>query len=126
TPTSVVANWKTQTGKDWDATGAYIALFYDQAVPDPTNLRFDLDTKPVAGVRVTDTGTPITTGSFFDPNGATMSATLMATGPFGGAAVPPTGNITTYSGTGGTCADGKGGMGACKWDVHPGASIPHG
>ena len=122
TPVSVVDGWKTQTGKNWDATGAYIALYYDKAVPDPTDLRIDAETMPAMGVQIVDGPTVVTTGNYFAPGATTLSTTLMATGAFGGAAIPATGNITTYSGldvgcTAGTCTK--------KWEHHLGASTAH-
>ncbi len=124
TEKTVIDGWKTQTGKDWDLNGIYLAEYFDLPVPDATNLRIPDDNKPVMGVKITDSGTVVAAANYFDTR-STMMTSLTATSAIGFGAVFPDASISIYSGNGGMCSDGMGGMATCKWDVHPGGSAPH-
>ena len=121
-----VTKWSAVAGRDVDATGAYVACYYDDAVPDPANLSFS-ETKPLAGIKITDVGGAgvVTAAKYFDPDRATLSSTLAATGPVGCGEAPPPSGISTFSGAGGMCTQMGGGAAACKWETHPGGSTAH-
>jgi hypothetical protein len=120
---SVVTNWTTNVGGaiDFDAQGAYVAMFYDQAVPDPTQLVFANEKNPLAGVTLLDAGQPAAGAHYFGASRMAIDPTAMATTANGGGLAPadPAG-LTVYSGMGGTCASGT-----CTWEKHQGATVPH-
>jgi hypothetical protein len=120
-PKSLVDGWSTQAGASYDSTGGYVAFYYDQPVPSITEQLIAVDTRPVAGVVLTDSGLAVAGAKFFAPDRATLSPTLVATGALGGTIGVPSSTATVLSGSGGTCAAPP-----CKWENHLGAVIPHG
>lgn len=115
---STVASWTAgSNGVDYAKLGAYVALYYDDAVPSATTLTVAADTHPMAGVQIQLSGATITTPRYFDPTRDMIVAADTATSAVGGAVVPPQGGLQTFTASGGTCASG-----ACKWESQPGST----
>jgi hypothetical protein len=119
-----VDDWSAAAGVNFDAQGMYIGLFFNDPVPDRTNLVFG-ELNPVAGVQITADGTPLTMAQnvkYLDPTRDKIGAALTATGALGiGVAPPPSSSIVNFSGKGGTCKNNL----PCKFESHPGGSTAH-
>ena len=112
-------------GTDWYTSGGYIAKFYSDTKPDPTNLAAT-EMNPVSGVSVsTPSGStnPVDTSSvYFGADLNTIAVGATSTSAIGAAITPPpAGNITTFSGSGGV--DGSGNP--ITWETQSGGSAAH-
>lgn len=108
---SVVDQWSTAGGVDFASKGAYVACYYDQAVPSPTMLSFN-ETTPTMGVKLLFDGATPADARYFDGTRA-VDVTLSSTGPIGCGVAPGDGNIHSTGGTGG---------GVTKWETRLGGT----
>lgn len=102
-PRSVTDGWMNMTGVDYLGMGAYVAKFYGDKAPAPTNLAAT-ETMKMPGVMLTQDGTVPTNVQYFSSDLATIDKTLTVTGMEGAAIVPSPANGATpsFSGMGGT------------------------
>ena len=110
---------------DWYTSGGYISKFYSDPKPDPTMLSAT-ETNPVSGVAVSlpsGTNNPVDTSTvYFSTDLSKVDTTLTTTSAIGaGISPPPTGNIATFSGSGGV--DGSGSP--ITWETQQGGSAAH-
>ncbi len=108
-------------GFDYTTGGAFIAKFYSDAKPSPTNITVTTDTHPVAGVTLFKDGAAAAGAKYFDDTLSTVSSTLTVTGNSGAAIVaspiPMGGNFPIFTGMGGM-ANGM----PISWEQLPGGS----
>jgi hypothetical protein len=93
------------------ASGAYVACYFKDPPPGPTNQIFD-ETMPSSGVNLLENGVTPAAARYLKAD-RTIDTTLTATGAIGYAVTPGNGNVNQYTGTGG---------GVTKWETVPGGS----
>jgi hypothetical protein len=113
---SDVQAWSTSSGVDYDAQGAYVGRFFQDAVTAPNNLPAT-ETMPLAGVKMVEasSGMPPAGTQYFSTNLLTVGPSLTVTSAVGGA-IAPTPSLNTFSGSGG---------GVAMWEAFNGSSIAH-
>jgi hypothetical protein len=99
-PRSVVDGWKAMTGIDYLTTGAYVAKFYGDKAPAPTDLAAT-ETMKVSGVQLTENGTAAANAQYFSTDLTTIDTSLKSTGMEGAAIVPSPMGTPQFSGMGG-------------------------
>ncbi|HEX6839148.1 MAG TPA: hypothetical protein VF334_21360 [Polyangia bacterium] len=115
-PRSVVDGWKTQTGTDWLAGGAYVARFYADKQTDATDYTL-FEKTPVAGVSLLEDGAAPAGVRYLGASLSTVDGTLTATGASGAALLAAPSGVHSFSGMGGTVAGA-----AATWPTYPGGS----
>jgi hypothetical protein len=95
------------------SAGTYVACFYGDAPPSPTNLVFT-ETMPTAGVSLLGNAAPLSAARYLKSD-RTIDTTLTATGALGCAVTVGTGALGQFSGMGG---------GVAKWETQPGGTAP--
>jgi len=98
---STVDGWKSQTGTDFLATGAYLTKFYSD--PSKGSTDFEIyETMKVPGVQLYKNGAVAPGVNYFSTSLSTIDGALTATGMEGAAIVPVTsGSLDIYTGMGG-------------------------
>ena len=113
---SVADGWKPTI--DVDATGAFVAKFYQDQKPPSTMVKAN-ETMPVAGVQLTQNTAVASAARYFDTSLLSISGTASATTTVGAAIIPApdlSGGIPTFSGQGPSAMP-------INWESLPGGSL---
>jgi hypothetical protein len=96
-------------------SGTYVACYYDQPPPAPTNFLFT-ETMPASGVQLLENGVTPAAAHYLAASGA-IDGSLTGTSAARGCGITVgTGGINQYTGSGG---------GVTKWETEPGGTAPN-